>query len=266
MVQGPLDIRAQLRRQNIHKETIHSRCDELTAEAPCNQLPKATAELALRSPLLSEPARSALLRVLRAFADVSSRPLDGASFDMGERTSSIPAYRPLLDLCRLLVDSLRPAMDRCAGICPSFLLDMERVFEGYVTQTVAEAFAGSDCVVEAQHNYTINRPRVGQPDIIMRRDAVISRDGTPVLIVDAKWKTRRGALVYREDIHQELGYASALAAPRVILVYPGKRDQSWPYSLEHADIQVQIRQLRVIGSSVACRRSRQRLGRWLRSL
>jgi 5-methylcytosine-specific restriction enzyme subunit McrC len=263
MIQGRLDLLAQLRRPTVRKDTIHSCYEELSADVLCNQLPKATAELVLRWPLLGESARGALRHALRAFSDISSPPLDLRSFAAVEWTRVTQAYRPLLKLCRLLVESFGPRVEGRALDLPSFLLDMERVFENYVTQTVTAAFVGSECEVEAQPSYTVNCSIAGQPDLLMRPDIVVRRDGRPVLVVDAKWKAGKETPIIRDDVHQALAYASALAAPRVVLVYPGKHDRKWPYLLEHSAIRLDIRQLRVVGSAEQCRKSRQRLGRFI---
>src|SRR5262249_51393267 len=144
-VQGRLDLPAQLRQPAVSKDTLHSRYEELSADLTCNQLPKATAELVLRSQLLSVSVRGALLYARRAFAEISSPPLDANSFAAVKLTRVTAVYRPLLQLCRLLVESFGPGVKGNAHEFPSFLIDMERVFEGYVTQTVSAAFAGSEC-------------------------------------------------------------------------------------------------------------------------
>lgn len=263
-IQGRLDMPAQLRHSTVRKDVLHSRCEELTADVPCNQLPKATAELILRSPLLGDLVRGALLHALRAFAGITSPPLDANSFAAVELTRLTAAYRPLLEVCRLIVESFGSGLDGQARDFPSFLLDMERVFEGYVTQTVTAAFAGSACRIETQPSYRIPCSLAEQPDLLLRPDVVVRRDGKPVLIVDAKWKTCRGTPIVGDDVHQALAYAIALAAPRVGLVYPGWRDRTWPYQFQYAGVCLEIRQLRVVGSAEQCRRSRQRLGRGLR--
>jgi 5-methylcytosine-specific restriction enzyme subunit McrC len=260
MVQGRLDLPAQLRRPTVQKDTIHSRYEELSADVPCNQLPKATAELVLRSPLLSDSVRGALFHALRAFAEITSPPLDASSFAAVKLTHVTAVYRPLLALCRLLVESFGPEVNGNAHEFPSFLLDMERVFEGYVTQTVSAAFAGSECAVEAQPSYRVNCFSAGPPALLLRPDVVVRREVKPVLVVDAKWKTCKGTPILRDDVHQALAYASGLAAPHVVLVYPGRRNRKWSYVLDPAGILIDIRQLRVVGSPEQCRRSRQRLG------
>src|SRR5690242_15578877 len=74
-LQGRLDVPAQLRETPARKDRIHSRAEDFTADVPCNQVPRATAELVLRSPLLGEAARRAVRAALTPFAEVSPVPL-----------------------------------------------------------------------------------------------------------------------------------------------------------------------------------------------
>src|SRR5262249_58810304 len=111
-----------------------------------------------------------------------------------------------------------------------FLLDMERVFEGYVTRGVAASFAGRDRYrVEVQPLRVANRPAAGQPDIHLRPDVLVERDREPWVVVDAKWKDLADAGPSADDVYQVLAYCAALGAGRGVLVYPGRRDRAWEY-------------------------------------
>src|SRR5262245_48814667 len=101
-VQGRLDLPAQLREPPGRRDLVHSRFEELTADVPCNQIPKATAELVLRSPLLGEPLRARLRQALAGFDGVHGVPLGPDSFRAAGADPLTRAYRPLFALCQLL--------------------------------------------------------------------------------------------------------------------------------------------------------------------
>jgi 5-methylcytosine-specific restriction enzyme subunit McrC len=175
------------------------------------------------------------------------------------------AYRPLWDLCRLLADGLGAGQAAGTTSCPAFLIDLERVFERYVTRGVVAALSGDDRFdVAVQRLYVANQPADVQPDIEMRPDVTVEQGGQPVLVVDAKWKRLKGSPLVTEDLYQVLAYATALAVQRAALVYPGKRDRAWTYLLARAPVRLAIHTLRVTGSREACERSLRRLGRSLR--
>lgn len=263
-LRGQLDVAAQLRDPNGRRDQVHCRYEEFTADVPCNQVPKATAERVLRSPLLGDNIRATLCQALGAFADVQSVPLHADSFTTAEADRQTGAYRPLLDLCRLLAGGLDSADAAGPTPYPSFLLDMERVFERYVTAGVERAFAGSRFTVAVQPLFRVNRPAAGLPAIEMRPDLLIEQAGRPVLVLDVKWKRRKGSPLVREDLYQVLAYCTALGVHRAVLVYPGRRDREGKYELASGPMRVAIRTLRVTGSREDCQRSLQKLGRAVR--
>jgi 5-methylcytosine-specific restriction enzyme subunit McrC len=263
-LQGRLDLPAQLRDPAGRRDRFHCRYEDFTADVPCNQAPRATAELVLRSPLLGEAVRAGLRRALETFAGLSSVPLGPELFLAAGPDRLTEAYRPLLDLCRLLADSLGGGDRAGPTPCPAFLLDMERVFERYVTAGVVGAFpAGGRCEAAVQPLHVANQPVPGQPDLHLRPDITLDRDGRPAVVVDAKWKRLAGTPLVTEDVYQVLAYSTALGAPLAVLVYPGRRDRAWVYRLARAPVTLAVRTLRVVGTRDECRLSVRRLVRAL---
>lgn len=267
-LQGQLDLPAQLRGGNGRKEQLHCRFEEFTADVPCNQIPKATAELALRSPLLGAGVRAALRRALEGFTAVTSIALDEIRFAEAMTDRLSEAYRPLLDLCRILVESLGPGERSGSISCPAFLIDMEQVFERYVTAAVARAYAGSSRVtVSVQPLHVANQPNAGLPDLQLRPDFTIAHDGRLTLVGDAKWKSLATSPLVTADLYQMITYCTALGGVnRGLLVYPGCRDRVWNYRLVRGPLTVEIRALRVTGKRESCARSLRRLARALRNV
>ncbi|HEX5272799.1 MAG TPA: hypothetical protein VFW33_20015 [Gemmataceae bacterium] len=264
-LQGRLDVGAQVRQGGARKDALHCRFEEFTADVPCNRVPKAVAELLLRSPLAGERARSAVRQALGGFETVRAGALGPDSFAEAEPGPLTEEYRPLWDLCRLLADGLAPGGREGATACPAFLLDMGRVFEGYVTRGVVASFAGRDRYrVEVQPRYAANRPVAGRPDIHVRPDVLVARDGEPRVVVDAKWKDLAAAPPPPDDVYQVLAYCTALGAGRGVLVYPGRRDRTSDYDMRGAPVRLTVRALRVVGGREDCERSLRRLGRSLR--
>jgi 5-methylcytosine-specific restriction enzyme subunit McrC len=259
-LQGQLDVPAQLREPGGRKDVLHCRREDFTFDLPCNQTPKATAELLLRSGLLSACIQAALQQALHGFAEVATIELTADHFAGSDPLPA--AYRPLFDLCRLLFESLRPG--DCAGPVHSagFLLDMERVFERYVTRGVQAAFARAQSV-EVQPLFTVSEPQGVQPDLQMRPDMLVRAGDQPQQVIDAKWKVLSRSPLRTDDVYQVLAYCTALGVPQAVLVYPGKRDRVWRYPLTRSPVVVEIRTLRVVGSRSECRLSLRRLGRAL---
>ena len=159
---GRLNVPAQLRDGPVRKDRLHSRADAFTADVPCNRLPKATAERMLTVPPLGTSVRAALHESLRPFAEAG--PAE-PTVDAIDRVLSGPVpheYRPLLGLCRLIVAALSAGENSGPFPVPSFLLDMERVFERYLT---APCLPRSENCTASQHSgcsRSTNRPRANR--------------------------------------------------------------------------------------------------------
>jgi 5-methylcytosine-specific restriction enzyme subunit McrC len=258
MLHGALDLPAQLRQAPGKKDQLHSRYEELSANSACHRVVKATAEALVLSPLLGAEVRAALREALAGFVEAASVPLSPRLWDEAMRERMPEEYRPLLDLCRLLADGLLPANAAGPTGAPSFLLDLERAFEKHVARGIVEAFAQSRMyTVAVQATYT-----VGQPDITVRPDVTLERDGRTVLVVDAKWKRWPGN-AETDDLYQVLAYGATLGAEGVALVYPGKRWRVREYRFTHTPLRLTLYALPVGGTRPACLRSARRLARAL---
>jgi 5-methylcytosine-specific restriction enzyme subunit McrC len=103
----------------------------------------------------------------------------------------------------------------------------------------------------------------GQPDVAMRPDLRLDRDGQPMLVVDAKWKRLPAAALITSDLYQVLAYCAALSVERAALVYPGRRNQTWRYRFGRGPVEVTVHTLRVVGSKAGCLKAVRRLARRL---
>jgi 5-methylcytosine-specific restriction enzyme subunit McrC len=264
---GRLDIAEQLRHASRGKEQIHSRRDDLSDDVLCNQIPRCVAVRLLASGLLGTATQDKVAGALTPFAHLEEVPLtsDVAAHLLRDR---VPAeYGPLLDLCRLLIDSLSPSAIAGAVPAPAFLLPLERLFERYLTRAVQDTFAGDDTVqVRAQEESAIGETMPGQPVVHVRPDIRIDRDGRVLLVVDAKWKRLPTTAVLTEDFYQAIAYCTVLGASRAVLVYPGRRRRVWEYTFGHTSARMQVRTLNVSGRAEQCRRGRRRMGAELRRM
>jgi 5-methylcytosine-specific restriction enzyme subunit McrC len=248
---GRLDAAAQLRDASAHKERLHCRHDAFTADILCNRAIRSATEVVLASPLLREETRTALRTALRAFAEVQTIPLTP---DVWDALDAKPAgdYRPLFDLCRLLADGLAPGAASGAIPGPAFLLNLEQVFERFLTRVLTQAIDTDEerrvrFRAEVQPLIRASVPVAGQPDLKVRPDVLLVRDGVPCLLVDTKWKRLGATPLIPADVYQMLAYCSALAVRRAVLVYPGRRNRTWCYDLEREECRVTVCSLRLIG-------------------
>lgn len=255
-LQGRLDVALQLR-EEPRRDRLHSRREDLSPDVPCNQVVRATLDLLERSPFLSGETRPAVQQGAGALAAITSTPLSQELFARVLGDASAMAYRPLLELCRLVFEGLQPAAGPgTPGL--AFLLDLERLFERHVSRGVQGSFADSPFRVEEQLHL-----RVADSAVSLRPDLLIRAGEQTHLVVDAKWKRPRPETAYSRDLYQVLAYGSVLGARRLALVYPARQDACHGIRLPD-DIEVRIYKLRMTAGAAACTRSLGQLSRALR--
>ena len=117
-----------------------------------------------------------------------------------------------------------------------FLLDMNRLFEDFVTRLLIDAFEGTDVQVRAQprdrsllRDEVTGRPYAAViPDVLLERRDAAGRRRVPI---DAKYKLYDERKLEPGDVYQTFFYAYAYARPnevdsvsaRAFIVYPASR-------------------------------------------
>jgi 5-methylcytosine-specific restriction enzyme subunit McrC len=236
LLQGRLDLPTQLRHGPGRPEVLHQVHDAFTADIPCNQLQRSALDALLALPRLSLADRTEAERLSRSLADVS--PLPPGAWMAPHATP--PDYAPALDAARLLLAGLAPAPGIGHGVV--FVVEMERLFERWLLRAL-EGAAPPGVVVEPQARRVL-RGAEG-PSLVVQPDALVFHDGTPVRVIDAKWKRPPRSRAHRSDLYQVLAYAETLAVPEAILVYPGRRTRRVDYPLTRRGTQVRVWTLRL---------------------
>jgi 5-methylcytosine-specific restriction enzyme subunit McrC len=266
VLHGRIDVPSQLREAPGRKDQLHSQYDDLTSNVPCNQVVKTTAESLWACPLLSDEVRAALRQALAGFEGVSTLPRLEQTWE-ALKADRLPAeYRNLLDLCRLLADSLKLTASGGPMPAPSFLLDLERVFEQHVAREVVKAFQRSSThKVSVQVTQLVSQPVFDQPNVTMRPDLTIDREGKTVMVIDAKWK-RLSGIAETADLYQVLAYGTGLGAEGAALVYPGRRWSAQEHRFLRSPLRLNLFTVQVGGTREKCLRSVRRLVRTLKTL
>lgn len=212
---------------------------------PWNCVPKATASALLRRGGLPEAVRRRIESAAVPLAVVPDVPATDTDFAAAYAEPRAVAYRPLLDICRLILDGLKAAnpLGTDAGAC---LVDLGRAFEKYLAVGLQRAFTERPgWTVEAHPTFSLGETDL-QPDLLIRKD------GTTRAVLDAKWKA---ADPEAADLHQVLAYATLTGADHVGLVYPGVKDARGQLTTPDGRVRVSVMRLRVIGSAGKLARS-----------
>jgi 5-methylcytosine-specific restriction enzyme subunit McrC len=248
-VRGRLDLPRLARSPGPTPGRLPCVADEFTLDLPHHRAARAAATACAAHPGLDPALRHRLTRAAADLADVAVVPLTPALVAEA-RAVAPPAYAPLLEVCGWLAAGWSPGEAGDAG--PAFLLEMDRVFEGYVSR------AAAGC-----QGARLQAAVPVAPGVTLRPDVTVTRAGEPVHVLDAKWKRPRDLAVSPADLYQVTAYAAALGARRATLVYPGRRDRRRRFAFGQSGVTVEVRTLRVVGPPEACDASHRRFGRWL---
>ncbi len=126
-------------------------------------------------------------------------------------------YGPALKLARLVLNHL--TLDDRAGAYPfaSFLVNMPRLFESFVTKRLSALMLPYGLRVVAQrHDYIDEQRQIGiRPDML-----VYDRRGTdPILVIDTKYRLLDSGDI-NSDLYQVSAYLDRYGLERGLLIYP----------------------------------------------
>ena len=131
------------------------------------------------------------------------------------------AYKPALALCALALRGLTLNEQEGKHQYASFLVDMPRLFESFLTQRLSRLMPEWRLRVVAQkHDYLDEERRVGiRPDVLVYQ----GRGGEPLLVLDAKYRrpgVGEGRSSLNSDLYQVSAYLDRYGLSEGVLVYP----------------------------------------------
>jgi len=212
-LRGRIDMAGQFRQAGI-RVPVACRFDEHTPDIAENRYLKAATRLALRVPGVAPEDRQRLLREVVSLEDVADVHVQPDDLDRIAFTRLNTHYQPALRLARLLLANLTLADRRGRHAASSFLVDMNQLFENFVTQRLRRALRGRLEVVSQWSTYLATRNQVPiRPDLLFRKQ------GHEVFVADTKYKLTDHARARTSDYYQLLAYTTALDLPEGVLIY-----------------------------------------------
>ena len=212
-MRGRIDMMAQFRQAGI-RLPVACRFDEYTADIAENRYVKAAGRLALRVPRVAAEDRRRLLQQVVALEDVADHSIRPDELDRIQETRLNAHYQPALRLARLLLENLTLVDQRGDHSASSFLVDMNKLFEDFVTQRLRRELRGRLEVLSQFGTHLAERRQVP-----IRPDLVFRRQGVEVLVADIKYKLTGDAQARTSDYYQLLAYTTALDLPEGLLIY-----------------------------------------------
>ena len=238
-VRGRIRFDEQLRRRFGVPLPVEVGWDEFTDDILPNRLVKA-ATLRLRGMRLrSNDARRKLARVAGTLGNVSSveypaSDVPSVTFDrLNER------YRNVVGLARVILRHSAFESGRGGVRASGFSMDMNKVFEEFVTAALRESLGVSERVLRAQRHISLDL----DGRVHMYPDLSLWQGSRCVFVGDAKYK----AHTPNEDLYQLLAYATALDLPGGLLIYAKGESDPITHEVAHSGKRLQVAALDLDG-------------------
>lgn len=212
-LRGRVDVSARFRQTGI-QVPVPCRYDEYTTDIAENRYLKAAVRQCLRLPGVHPEDRGRLLRQMVVLKEVLGHPVPAGALDQIPFTRLNDHYLPALRLARLFLES-RSLADRCGDRpASSFLVDMNRLFEEFITLRLGRALRGR---LQVKDQYPAHLDTGSK--VRIRPDLVFCRQDVPVLVADIKYKRPADDKARASDYYQLLAYATALGLEEGVLIY-----------------------------------------------
>jgi 5-methylcytosine-specific restriction enzyme subunit McrC len=258
-LRGRVDLPRQFSRAGV-MIPVACRYDDYTADIVENRYLKVAIRRALRVPGVHAVDRRRLMQHLVALDDVTDMAMAADQLDRLTVNRLNQHYLPALRLARLLLDNLTLVDQRGGTVASSFLLDMNKLFERFVTERLRQALVGHLEV----HDQTTAHLGTGR-QVRMTPDLEFRHRGRTVYVADIKYKLTADATARNSDHYQLLAYCTAFDLPEGVLIYclkeGGRLERS--VTVRHAGKVLQTRAIDLSGPAASVDAEMALLADWL---
>ena len=213
-LRGRVDIARQFTQPGVVIPTA-CRFTEFTADLIENSYLRAAVSRSLRVAGVQAVDRRRLMQHLVTLEDVTDVRHHHTDHDRVVFSRLNEHYRPALRLAELVLANLT-LQDRIGETqASSFMLDMNELFEQFVTERLRRVLRGR-LDVKGQHQDRLDEKR----HVTIKPDLLFSANGQPRFVADIKYKLTDDTAAGRNaDYYQLLAYTTALDLPAGVLIY-----------------------------------------------
>lgn len=221
-VRGRIRMSDQVTRRPGFMFPIEVTHDEYTSDIPENRILRAAVRRMLAVPRLKVEIRRRLLHVDRKLMDVSAL-VRGDKLPRWTPSRLNAAYVPSLRISEVVLQKMVAEAAVGKLQVASFVVNMAKVFEDFVTVALTEALRHYPGRTVAQYKTYLDEARSDHKQrISLKPDIVHLVDREPALIFDAKYKAASANGQYpNADHYQMLAYATAIGRTDAWLIYAG---------------------------------------------
>lgn len=225
--------------QNVHRNVDRVACHfyEQTYDVDDNQIVKWTL-FRLPGKLFSERTHREIGSNLHQFEPVGLLRPHRSVFDRRHYHRLNEDYRPIHSLCKLFLEGFAISEQVGDVRFHGFVLDMNDLFERFVTQAFHRCSPTFSLSAKAQDLNTLSAPS-SDFRVTFRPDIIIHNGDQILTILDAKYKR---ITMQNHDIYQMISYAIALKCPSTYLFYPiSECDSEGRIRINNTNVTIDIR-------------------------
>lgn len=220
-LRGRLDVAGQFKRAGV-LTPVACAYDDFSEDIVENRVLRAAIRLALRVPRVDPGERQRLMRQLVALEGVSDTVVRPETVDAVHVTRLNQHYAPALGLARLVLANLTLTDVRGSTSASSFMVDMNDLFQRFVTERLRRKLRGRlDVIDEPTVHLGLGRQVAMQPDLVFRDPG-----GGVRYVGDVKYKLATDARGRSGDYYQLLAYTTAMDLPEGVLIYCRRQDDA----------------------------------------
>ncbi len=246
-VRGRIRFDEQVRRRYGIPLPVELRFDEFTEDILANQLVKAAAARIGRMTLRSSAARRGLGWIAAILENVSLREFRRRNVPELHFDRLNEHYRHVVGLARLILLQSEFEAFRGDVRASGFLIDMNVLFQEFVTQALRETLGVSDRTLRDDKG--LHRLTLAEDDTVQLRPDLSWWDGETCMFVgDAKYKRIDHSSVPNADLYQMLAYTTALNLPGGLLIYAQGEAEAATYKIRNTYKQLEVVALDLSGS------------------
>ena len=241
-VRGRIRFNDQIRRRFGVPLPVEVRSDEFTHDILLNCLVKAAAHRLGRLGLRSGKARSSIAWVAESLSDVSPVAFPRGAVPEVRFDRLNEHYRSVATLARLILRHGAFEAARGKVRASGFLMDMNQVFQEFVTVALRQALGVSEHVFGERGIGSLD-----MEDRVTLKPDLVWRDGSRSTFVgDVKYK-RAAAGAPNADLYQLLAYATALDLPGGLLIYAQGEQEPMEHTVRHSGKRLEVATLDLSG-------------------
>lgn len=248
-IRGRIRFDDQIRRRFGVPLPVEVRYDEFTDDILANQLVKAAVARLGGMRLRSQTARRGLGWIAGTLDNIS--PVEFPPGDVPNITFDRlnEHYRGVVGLSRLILRHSAFESGRGGIRAAGFLMDMNVVFQEFVTVALRDALGVSERVLRSDKNMPRRVHLDEERRVRLEPDLSWWHGSSCLFVGDAKYKNITGERIPNADLYQLLAYTTALDLPGGMLIYAeGEEVDVVTYRVRHSGKRLEVAALDLSGA------------------